>query len=96
MWMGPDQDLGYVVAKPIPGGNQPFPVGTGETAAYVGFSRSNSLTQASFVNLANQIAAGATSWGPTEGTAAKAWLKPRPILLPKNSLAAVASARDSK
>lgn len=73
-WMGPDQDLGYVVAKPIPGGNQPFPVGTGETAAYVGFSRSNSLTQASFVNLANQIAAGATSWGPTEGTAAKTWL----------------------
>lgn len=73
-WMGPDQDLGYVVAKPIPGGNQPFPRGTGETAAYVGFSRSNLLTQASFVNLANQIAAGATSWGPTGGTAAKAWL----------------------
>lgn len=73
-WMGPNQDLGYVVAKPVPSGNQHFPVGVAATAAYVGFSRSDLLTEASFVDLANQIAAGATSWGPTGGTAAKAWL----------------------
>lgn len=73
-WMGPDEQLGYVIAKPVPSGTQPYPIATGETAAYVGFSRSDLLTEASFVNLANQIAAGATSWGPTGGTAAKAWL----------------------
>ena len=73
-WMGPDQDLGYVVAKPIPSGNQPFNPSIGETAAYVGFSRSTSLTQASFVDLTNSIAAGATSFTSTQGDQAKTWL----------------------
>ena len=72
--MGPDEQLGYVIAKPVPSGTQPYPIATGETAAYVGFSRSALLTEDSFVDLANQIAAGATSWGPTGGAAAKAWL----------------------
>lgn len=42
--------------------------------ASVGFLRSPLLTESSFVDLANYVAAGATSWGPTGGTAAKAWL----------------------
>ena len=73
-WMGPNQDLGYVVAKPVPSGNQPFNPSIGETAAYVGFSRSTSLTQASFVDLTNSIAAGATSFTSTQGAEAKSWL----------------------
>jgi hypothetical protein len=73
-WNGPDEELGYVIAKSVPGNNQPVPVGTGKTGASVGFLRSPLLTEASFVNLANYVAAGATSWGPTGGTAAKAWL----------------------
>lgn len=73
-WNGPDEQLGYVIAKSVPGNNQPVPVGTGKTGASVGFLRSEFLTESSFVDMANYIAAGATSWGPTGGTAAKEWL----------------------
>ena len=73
-WMGPDEDPGYVIAKPNAAGNQPFNPLIGVTAASVGFSRSTSLTEASFVTLANNIAAGASSWGPTGGANAKSWL----------------------
>ena len=73
-WNGPDEQLGYVIAKSVPGNNQPVPVGTGKTGASVGFLRSEFLTESSFVDMANYVAAGATSWGPTGGTAAKAWL----------------------
>jgi hypothetical protein len=73
-WMGPDEDSGYVIAKPLPSGSQPFNPSIGVTGANVGFSRSSSLTEASFVTLANNIAAGASSWGPTGGANAKAWL----------------------
>jgi len=73
-WMGPDEDTGYVIAKPLTAGNQPFNPSIGVTGANVGFSRSASLTETSFVDLANNIAAGASSWGSTGGTAAKAWL----------------------
>lgn len=72
-WNGPDEELGYVIAESVPGNTQPTP-DPGRPLASVGFFRSEFLTEASFVNLANVIAAGATSWGPTGGTAAKAWL----------------------
>ena len=73
-WMGPEQELGYVVAKPVPSGTQPFNNSISATAAYVGFSRSTALTQSSFVNLTNSIAAGATSFTNSQGTQAKTWL----------------------
>ena len=51
-WMGPDEDLGYVIAKQIPTGNQPNPL---NIPAYVGFSRSTDLTNSSFVEVANSV-----------------------------------------
>lgn len=73
-WMTPNQDFGYVVAKPIPSGNQPTRPAIGATAAYVGFSRSVELTDSSFVSLVNSIAAGATAFTNTQGPQAKTWL----------------------
>jgi hypothetical protein len=51
-WMGPDEDLGYVIAKQILAGNQPNP---SNIPAYVGFSRSTALTNPSFLAVANGV-----------------------------------------
>ena len=66
-WMTPDQDLGYVIAKPVPSGNQPNQL---SIPAYVGFNRSEDLTDDSFILLAETIA------GQTfeDGDEAKTWL----------------------
>jgi hypothetical protein len=50
-WMGPDEDLGYVIGGTQPSGNQPTPI-SGVTA-FVQFWRSTLLTEASFVQLTN-------------------------------------------
>jgi hypothetical protein len=71
-WEGPDEDLGYVICKPISAGNQPNPVGI---SCYIGFERSNSLTDQSFLDLSNVVfpgnnfstAAGAKSWMDSNG-----------------------------
>ena len=67
-WNGPDEDLGYVIAQPVSGGTQPSPI-SGVTAS-IGFFRSTSLTEASFVEIANRI----TSQGFTTGRQASSWL----------------------
>jgi hypothetical protein len=51
-WMGPDEDLGYVIAKQVLAGNQPNP---SNIPAYVGFSRSTALTNPSFIAVANSV-----------------------------------------
>jgi hypothetical protein len=51
-WMGPDEDLGYVICRPNVTGNQPNPVGI---PAYVGFLRSKFKTEESFVDLVNGV-----------------------------------------
>jgi len=51
-WMSPDEDLGYVIAKQVPAGNQPNPL---SIPAYVAFSRSKELTNPSFVSIANKV-----------------------------------------
>jgi len=68
-WMGPDQDLGYVIAKPVPSGNQPNPLGR---AAYVGFNRSDLLTDESFLDLVNVLSLTAHTF--TAASEAKTWL----------------------
>ena len=45
-WMGPDEDLGYVIAHENASGNQPNPVGS---SAYVQFWRTTSFTDNSFL-----------------------------------------------
>jgi hypothetical protein len=68
-WNGPDEDLGYVIAKRVLSGSQPNPL---DIPAYVGFNRSVSLTEASFVSLANVIAGPS---GPfSNGADSKTWL----------------------
>lgn len=69
-WEGPDETLGYVICNPVSGGTQPNPV---SIPAYVGFKRSKLLTEQSFIDIANYVAAGQTS--PfTSGNEASIWL----------------------
>jgi len=73
-WNGPDEDLGYVIARTVPGNTQPVPVGTGATGASVGFFRSSALTDPSFISISNYVA-GPSGGGPfASGSAAKTWL----------------------
>jgi hypothetical protein len=51
-WMGPDEDLGYVIAHENESGNQPNPVGS---SAYVRFWRTKSLTDELFLKLINSL-----------------------------------------
>ena len=71
-WMGPDEDLGYVIAHPTPDGSQPNPLGM---PAYLGFWRSEFLTESSFIGLAeyvsNQHGSPQTF---NDGDSAKTWL----------------------
>ena len=72
-WATPDLDLGYVIAHVNPSGNQPNPVSIFPT--YVGFWRSDSLTEPSFIELAEDVSV----WDGnpqtfTNGLEAKTWL----------------------
>jgi hypothetical protein len=67
-WMGPDETLGYVVGVPVPLGNQTTPIGG--VNAFLGFYRSASLTEASFVSLVN----GTFNQSLTTGASAKTYL----------------------
>jgi hypothetical protein len=51
-WMGPDEELGYVIAHEVPPGTQPTQV---EVDAYLNFWRSKDLTDQSFIDLLNSI-----------------------------------------
>jgi hypothetical protein len=68
-WNGPDEDLGYVIAHTTPSGNQPNPL---NIPAYVGFWRSNSKTEESFIDIANYVANGEETFN--SGNDAKTWL----------------------
>ena len=50
-WMGPDEDLGYVVGVPVSGGTQTTPVAG--VNAFLGFIRSTLKTEASFLSMIN-------------------------------------------
>jgi len=71
-WMGPDEDLGYVIAHPTPAGNQPNPL---NIPAYLGFWRSDFLTESSFIGLAEYVS---VQHGDPQtfitGASAKTWL----------------------
>lgn len=71
-WMGADEDLGYVIAAPVPGDTQPTPI-TGVSGS-VGFYRSVTKTDASFLSLSN-VVAKLSGGGPfASASAAKTWL----------------------
>jgi hypothetical protein len=52
-WNGPDFQLGYVIARPVPSKTQPTPIGG--LSAYTGFIRSDALNDASYVTMANDF-----------------------------------------
>lgn len=71
-WNGPDEELGYVIAQSVSGDTQPTPI-SGVTAS-VGFFRTPTFSNSSFISLANiitnqsytdatQAASGLTSLG---------------------------------
>lgn len=68
-WMGPDEDLGYIIAHQTPDGTQPNPI---FIPAYLGFWRSKFKTEESFVELANWVAEGQATF--TNGLDANIWL----------------------
>ena len=55
-WNGPDEELGYVIAYPVPAGDHPTPV-FDEVTSYLGFlgtkNMLNPLSEATFVELTN-------------------------------------------
>ena len=66
-WAGPDEDLGYVIAKADVAGQHR---GADNIQAYLGFRRSAAKTEASFIELANNF----TGQTFTTGDNAKTWL----------------------
>ena len=51
-WNGPNEDLGYVIAKVVPGNTQPTPISG--VSASVGFYRSSTFSEASFFYIVNR------------------------------------------
>ena len=70
-WMGPDEDLGYIITHTTSGGTQPNPVGG---PAYIGFWRSKFLTEQSFLDLSNVIPPRKGQTPFTSASEAKTWL----------------------
>ena len=70
-WMGPDEELGYVIAHEVVTGDHPTQV---EIDAYLGFWRSTDLTDQSFLDLVNvlPITEGLSPF--TDSNDAKIWL----------------------
>ena len=66
-WNGPDEDLGYVIAKSVPSNTQPTEVGV---TASVGFERTSSKTDELFIELSNRV----VNQGFTGATQASSWL----------------------
>ncbi len=51
-WMGPDEELGYVIANQVPTGDHPTPV---DEDSYINFWRSTDLTEQSLLDLLNVL-----------------------------------------
>ena len=70
-WMGPDEELGYIIAHEVPPGNQPTEV---EVDASLAFWKSKELTDQSFLDLLNilPITRGLSLF--TNVTDAQTWL----------------------
>lgn len=71
-WMGPNEEIGYVIAIPYSGSTQPTPIPN--VSASVGFFRSINLTATSFISISNYI--GRQNGQPpfTTATQAQNWL----------------------
>jgi len=52
-WNGPNEDLGYVICKPVPSGTQPTPLPG--IYAFIGFSRTDGFDDNKFIQVTNTI-----------------------------------------
>ena len=68
-WMGPNEDLGYIICYPFSAGTRPSPDGN---ISYIGFKRSQSKTEESFVAMSNAFANGQATF--SNGLEAYLWL----------------------
>jgi hypothetical protein len=71
-WMGPNEDLGYIICQPVSGNTQPTPI-TGVFAS-VGFFRTTAFTDSAFVFTCNSIPARRGLPVFTTPNEATAWL----------------------
>ena len=72
-WMSPDENLGYVIAHPVPGNTQPTPIPG--TFASLGFDRTKDFTNESFINLAEYVSRKySTPQSFSSATEASTWL----------------------
>ena len=70
-WMGPDEELGYIITYEVVTGDHPTPV---EVGAYLGFWGSTELTDQSFLDLVNVLPITEGLLPFTNGNDAKVWL----------------------
>lgn len=71
-WMTPDLDPGYVVALPVPSGDQPNDAGG---LAYVGFYRTEAKTEADYVYLTNYVLGAAPTFTVTDADGANSYIQ---------------------
>jgi hypothetical protein len=67
-WNGPDEDLGYVIAKVVPDNSQPTPIAG--ASASVGFYRSSAFSEAAFLYTVNR----GLHLNYSDGSVASNWL----------------------
>jgi hypothetical protein len=70
-WMGPDEELGYVIANQVPTGDHPTPV---DEDSYINFWRSTDLTEQSLLDLLNVLPITDGLEPFINGSDAKTWL----------------------
>ena len=70
-WMGPDEELGYVIANQVPTGDHPTPT---DEDSYINFWRSTDLTEQSLLDLLNVLPITNGLEPFTNATEAKTWL----------------------
>ena len=70
-WMTPDLDPGYVVALPVPSGDQPNDAGG---LAYVGFYRTEAKTEEDYVYLTNYVLGAAPNFTVADASGANNYI----------------------
>jgi hypothetical protein len=71
-WMGPDEELGYVIANQVPTGDHPTPT---DEDSYINFWRSTDLTEQSLLDLLNVLPITNGLEPFTNANDAKTWLE---------------------
>ena len=71
-WGGPDEELGYVIAYPVPSGGHPTPIGG--LTSYIGFLGTKNMTNPFFESTYLELVNSRFNQNFTSGNDASAWL----------------------